>query len=200
MLTNSKEKQIQWILTHPDDKVTISGLAIGSGTAYPQTYNNVQDLVHQGIFTTERVPPVQIVSIHPEAPLDVLIAVEAKRKQELLEKYTWIELLLKDLLSYTNDYFFIFAVFGSYAKGLETKKSDLDILLIIPSKEACDIFESAMRKIYTPIKKSPIIITSDEFMEMIKGNKFNVGTEAKKHHVLLYGGEQWYGLVRKAEK
>src|SRR3989338_3262074 len=200
MLTNSKEKQIQWILTHPDDKVTISGLAIGSGTAYPQTYNNVQDLVHQGIFTTERVPPVQIVSIHPEAPLDVLIAVEAKRKQELLEKYTWIELLLKDLLSYTNDYFFIFAVFGSYAKGTQTSKSDLDILLIVPGKENLSLFESAMRKIYTNVKKDTTVVTTDEFIEMIKSNKFNVGTEAKKHHILLYGAEQWYNLMRKVQQ
>ncbi len=200
MLTNTKEKQIEWILTHPDDKVTISGLSVASGTAYPQTYNNVQDLVHQQIFKTEKVPPAQIVSIHPEAPIDVLITVETKRKEKFLEKYTWVKLLLKDLLSYTSDYFFIFAVFGSYAKGLETKKSDLDILLIIPSKESEGIFENAIRKIYAPVKKSPIIVTSDEFMEMIKSNKFNVGTEAKKHHVILYGAEQWYALIRKAEK
>ena len=200
MLTNTKEKQVQWILTHPDDKVTISGLAIGSGTAYPQTYNNVQDLVQQRIFTTERVPPVQIVSIHPEAPLDVLIAVEARRKQELLERYTWIELLLKDLLSYTNDYFFIFAVFGSYAKGTQTSKSDVDILLIVPGKENLSLFESAMRKIYTNVKKDTTVVTTDEFIEMIKSNKFNVGTEAKKHHILLYGAEQWYNLMRKVQQ
>ena len=200
MLTNTKERQIQWILTHPDEKVTISGLAIGSGTAYPQTHANVQDLVKQHIFTTEKVPPVQIVSIHPEAPLDVLIAVEARRKQELLERYTWIELLLKDLLSYTNDYFFIFAVFGSYAKGTQTSKSDVDILLIVPGKENLSLFESAMRKIYTNVKKDTTVVTTDEFIEMIKSNKFNVGTEAKKHHILLYGAEQWYNLMRKVQQ
>ena len=200
MLTNTKERQIQWILTHPDEKVTISGLAIGSGTAYPQTHANVQDLVKQHIFTTEKVPPVQIVSIHPEAPLDVLIAVEARRKQELLERYTWIELLLKDLLSYTNDYFFILAVFGSYAKGTQTSKSDVDILLIVPGKENLSLFESAMRKIYTNVKKDTTVVTTDEFIEMIKSNKFNVGTEAKKHHILLYGAEQWYNLMRKVQQ
>ncbi|MEK6867335.1 MAG: nucleotidyltransferase domain-containing protein [Nanoarchaeota archaeon] len=200
MLSNTKEKQIQWILTHPEQKVTISGLAVGSGTAYPQTYNNVQDLVQQKIFATESVPPAQIVTISPEAPVDILLSIESRRKQEFLEKYTWVRLMIDDLLRYTGDYFFILAVFGSYAKGLETKKSDLDMLLIVPSREVSDMFENAIRKIYAPIKKSPIVVTSGEFMEMIQKGGFNVGTEAKKHHVILYGAEQWYALIRKAEK
>lgn len=200
MLTKTKEKQIEWIMTHPDEKVTISGLSVGSGTAYPQTYNNVQELVQQQVFVKESVPPAQIITIHSQAPVDVLLAVEAKRKEDFFKKYTWIELLLKDLLSYTNDYFFIFVVFGSYAKGLETKKSDLDVLIILPTRQLSDIFENAMQKIYAPVKKSHIIVTSDEFIEMIKSNKFNVGTEAKKHHIILYGAEQWYALIRKAEK
>ena len=197
MLTKTKEKQIQWILSHPDDKVTISGLSVESGTAYPQTYNNVQDLVQQGVFVTQSVPPAQLVTMNPEAPLDVLLSVEAKRKQEFLQKYAWVELMLKDILEYTRDYFFILVVFGSYAKETKTSKSDLDLLLIVSSKEKISLFENAVNKIYTKVKKDTTIVTTDEFMEMIKSNKFNVGNEAKKYHILLYGAEQWYHLMRK---
>ncbi|MBI5002357.1 nucleotidyltransferase domain-containing protein [Candidatus Woesearchaeota archaeon] len=199
MLTQTKEKQIQWMLTHPDEKVTISRLAIGSGTAYPQTYNNVQDLVQERIFVTENVASAKVVTIPPDAPLDILLSVEAKRKQEFLQKYLWVELMLKDILDYTHDYFFILVVFGSYAKGTQTSKSDLDLLLIVPSKEKISLFESAASKIYTKVKKDVTTVTADEFMEMIKSNKFNVGTEAKKYHILLYGAEQWYNLTRKVQ-
>lgn len=199
MLTKTKEKQIQWILTHPDEKVTISGLSIGSGTAYPQTYNNVQDLVQQGIFVTERVPPAQVVTLHPDAPVAALLSIEAKRKQEFLQKYVWVELMLNDILRYTHDYFFILTVFGSYAKGTETKNSDIDLLLIVPSKDKVNSFEAALEKIYTKIKKDVTIVTTQEFIEMIKSNKFNVGNEAKKYHILLYGAEQWYSLIKKVQ-
>lgn len=197
MLTNTKEKQIEWILTHPDDKVTISGLSVASGTAYPQTYNNVQDLVQERIFVTENIGSAKIVTINPDAPIDVLLSIEAKRKQQFLEKYTWAKLMIDDLLRYTGEYFFILTVFGSYAKGKETLKSDLDLLVIVPAQDYISLFETALSKVYTKTKKDITVVTKDEFVEMIKNNKFNVGTEAKKYHLLLYGAEQWYNIVKK---
>jgi len=200
MLTKSKEKHIEWIMTHPDDKVTISGLSIGSGTAYPQTYNNVQDLVQQKILATEDVPPAKLVTIHYLAPKSILLSVEANRKEEFLKKHSWIRLMLNDLLDYTNDFFFILTIFGGYAKGIETKHSDLDLLLIVPSKDKIPLFERAVKNIYTKIKKEVIIVTTQEFINMIKkSSEFNVGNEAKKHHILLYGAEQWYSIIEKVK-
>lgn len=198
MLTKTKEKQIQWILTHPDEKVTISGLSTGSATAYPQTYNNVQDLVQQKIFVTESVPPAQIVTLSSEAPIDILLSVESRRKQEFLEKYTWAKLMIDDLLRYTGEYFFILAVFGSYAKGKENAKSDLDLLVIVSKQDQISLFETALSKIYIKPKKDITVVTKDEFVKMIKSNTFNIGTEAKKYHILLYGAEQWYNIVKRA--
>lgn len=198
MFSNTKEKQVQWILAHPDEKVTISGLSVESGTAYPQTYNNVQDLVEQRIFVTENVGSAKIVTINPEAPVDVLIAIEAKRKEEFLKKHVWVELVMKDILSYTSDYFFILAVFGSYAKEKYNSRSDLDLLFILPSTEKVSLFENALRKIYTKVKIDHVIVTPDYFLQMIKNpNELNVGNEAKRHHILLYGAEQWYNLIRR---
>jgi len=200
MLTKTKEKQIQWILAHPDDKVSISGLSIATGTAYPQTYNNVKDLVKQNILTIKNIPPSQVPQIDPKAPVDILLSVEAKTKQEFFQKYVWVELMLKDILDYTRDYFFILVVFGSYAKATQNSKSDLDLLLIVPSKEKISLFENAMNKIYTKIKKNVVIVTTEQFLDMIqKSNEFNVGNEAKKYNVLLYGAEQWYNLMRKVQ-
>ena len=199
MLTKTKEKHIEWIMTHPDEKVSISGLSIETGTAYPQTYHNVQDLVKQKIFTLEDIGSSKVPKMHHEAPVEILLSIEAKRKDDFLKKYTWAELMLKDILSYTGEYFFILAVFGSYAKDLETNKSDLDLLLIVPSKEKINSFETAIHKVYTKVKKDAIIVTTEEFVEMIKKNEFNVGNEAKKNHILLYGIEQWYALIKKVQ-
>lgn len=93
-----------------------------------------------------------------------------------------------------------FSIFGSYAKGTETRNSDLDILLIVPTKDKVNYFEAALEKMYTKVKKDVIIVTTQEFIEMIKkSSEFNVGNEAKKYHILLYGAEQWYNLIKKVQ-
>lgn len=197
MLTKTKEKHIEWIMTHPEQKITISGLSTETGTAYALTYNNVQDLVKEQIFATYSVPPAQVIMLHPKAPTEVLFTIEMKRRQKFFKKYVWAELMVNDILQYTNDPFFILVIFCSYAKGIPTPKSDIDLLVIVPSKEKALFFEHAILKVYTKIKKEVIVVKTSEFEEMIKkSNELNVGNEAKKHHILLHGAEQWYALVK----
>ena len=61
--------------------------------------------------------------------------------------------------------------------------------------------ESAVRKAYTKVKKAPNFIDMNDFKEMIINPKaFNIGNEAVKHHIILYGVEEYYQLLNKARK
>lgn len=108
--------------------------------------------------------------------------------------------MLKDILSYTKDPFFTLAIFGSYAKGTQKQNSDLDLLLIIPTKKESLKFQAAIEKTYLKIKKDIVIVSTEECREMLKKSaELNVGNETKKHHIFLHGAEQWYSILKEIE-
>ncbi len=81
-------------------------------------------------------------------------------------------------------------------EGIQTKKSDLDLLIIVPKKEDIRELEKAAQQ-YTQVKKGIIVADAQSFGEMIKNSKgLSVGIEAQKHHVILYGAEQYYRLLK----
>lgn len=198
MLTKTQESILSFLLKHPAEKITIRGIAKRLNKSYTLTYNNITKLEKRIIIRKISVPPAQIISLHESIPTHILISVELKIKKEFLKSFSWIELMLHDLLSAVKDPFFVLMVFGSYAKGTQTKKSDLDLLAIAQTRKQAQEMESAIKRTYTKVKKSITIVQAKEFMKMISlPQEFNVGNEAKKHHIILYGVEQYYQLIKR---
>jgi len=196
MVTNTQEQILKLLLSKPEESLSIRQIARLLGKSYALTYNNTQKLIKQGIVRVEDVPPAQIVRVSEQAPMELLVDIERKRAEQLLEKYPWITLYRKDVLSATEQTFFIMLVFGSYAKGTETIRSDLDLLFIVPTKDDIPLLEKAVQQ-YTKVKKGIVVVDVQGFFEMIKSAKtLNVGNEARKHHILLYGAETYYELVK----
>jgi len=188
-------------LINQENPQNIRGLARELNKSYALVYNNLEDLRKKYIISKQNIPPTQIISLNKNIPLDVLIEAEKKRTGKFIERKKWLQLFVKDILSSTESIFFVLLIFGSYAKNKQTKKSDLDLLVIIPKKEGIKVMETALKGSYTKIKKQIVIVDEKDFLEMIKKpTKFNVGNEAIKHHLILYGFEQYYQLLRKAEQ
>ncbi len=200
MLTKTQEQILKLLLSKPEEQFSIRQIARLLGKSYSLTYNNTQKLLKKGIVKAENVPPAQIIHLSEQAPIRLLVSMEGKRTEDFLEKHSWIALYLRDVLSATENPFFIMLVFGSYAKGRETKGSDIDILIITSAKEDFKTFETAAQQ-YTKIKKGIIVIDAQSFLEMIKNPKaLNVSNEARKYHIILYGAETYYELQNTNEK
>lgn len=197
MLTKTQEDILDFLLRHPDEQVTIRGLAKRLGKSYTLVYNNLTVLEKKKIIKKISVPPARVISLHESTPTQILTNTELKIKGEFLKKFPWAELMLNDVLSSVKSPFFIFIVFGSYAKGTQTGKSDLDILIITQTKEQAQEIETSLKRVYTKTRKSIIILQTDEFKEMTsRPQEFNAGNEAKKHHVILHGVEQYYQMLK----
>ncbi len=177
----------------------IRGLARALKKSYSLVYNNLEDLRKRDIISKQDLPPIQIISLNRSVPSDLILIAERKRTEVFLDRYKWLQLYLKDILSQAESSFFVLLVFGSYAKQKASPKSDLDLLGIVPKIEDLEPMESVLSKVYTKTKKQIVVITERDFLEMIKKpQEFNLGNEAVKHHLLLYGSEQYYSLFRKA--
>ncbi len=94
--------------------------------------------------------------------------------------------------------FFILIVFGSYAKNEATKKSDLDIAVIVESehtkKEIIPFLETIKRR--EAIQIDYHIFTRIEFLEMIKADFENVGKQIFKSNIVYYGYIPYCNLIK----
>ena len=98
--------------------------------------------------------------------------------------------------------FFILMVTGSYAKKTQTKKSDLDIVIICD--DAVDPKAINAQIAYESEKSIPLVhpfvFTKKQFLGMLLDDEENYGKEAAKHHFILYGGSQYYSILAEAIK
>ena len=201
MLTKTQQEIIALLLDKPEENFTIRRTARDLHKSYTLVYNNIEDLRKRDLIVKEKVPPATIISLNEFCPNEILIEIENLRKNRFIKSQPWINVMLKDILSNTDKVFFTLLVFGSYAKGSQTKTSDIDLLIIVPTKDDIEFLENAIRNSYSKAKKSVVIVSRDDFINMIKNpQQLNVGNEAKKHHILLYGLENFYALLEKAKK
>ncbi len=194
---NGTELEIMTHLLGQEHPKTIRGLAREIKKSYPLVHQGVQRLLKWRVLTRQDAPPAQLISISFYAPVQYLIAAEQHHAQKFLQQHPWFFLYLQDILLGCPSTFFTLLVFGSYAKGTITPNSDFDILVITPqeNKSLKEVFYQPALK----VKKHLLFVTEHEFKEMIsKPQQLNVGNQAKAHHVLIYGGENYYALVRQA--
>jgi len=97
--------------------------------------------------------------------------------------------------------FFILIVFGSYAKGKATEKSDLDIAVIVETEktknEITPFLETIKRREIKPIDYH--IFTRSEFLEMLKADVENVGKQIYKNNLIYYGYIEYCNLIRRTK-
>lgn len=95
--------------------------------------------------------------------------------------------------------FFSLIVFGSFAEEKATKKSDLDIAVIVESQEVKNRIipriNSFKRKSLREIDIH--VFTREEFVEMLRDEKENLGKEIVKNHFVFYGMINFYKLILK---
>ncbi len=109
-------------------------------------------------------------------------------KQDYLKKQPIIRKLAGEL--HTKD---TVVLFGSYAKGKETEKSDIDLLIINKNgKKSLSFskYELLFRK-----RINPIFVTQKEFKKMLQDKEENVGKQALRNHIILNNQENFWRLV-----
>ena len=125
--------------------------------------------------------------------LNLLNGLETDKKKfpkEILQE------IQEKISKYTE--FFILILFGSYAKGKATEKSDLDIAVIVESeetkKEITPYLETIKRRKIKPIDYH--IFTRNEFLEMLKADYENIGKQISKNSIVYYGFIEYYNIIR----
>ncbi len=96
--------------------------------------------------------------------------------------------------------YFTFIVTGSYAEGKSTKKSDLDVVVLVENKEDSKrIFTILKNKGELMIPKAHIyVFTREEFLKMLLSRDENYGKQVFKNNIIIFGAENYYLIIKEA--
>lgn len=152
---------------------------------YASFYRTVQQM--GDILDIETVGKSKTLSLKTENPVlkaHLTVSSDEERKEFLqtnqIAKKIANELNTKDIVM----------LFGSYAKGKETEKSDIDILII--NEDGKKSLSFSKYELLFKKKINPIFIMRSEFQNMLQEKNENVGKQALKYHIILNNpGEFW---------
>ncbi|MBC7118850.1 MAG: nucleotidyltransferase domain-containing protein [Methanobacteriaceae archaeon] len=186
-------KIVSTLIEKGEEKISISQLARELKMDYKNVYTNVKKLERENILIFERfgkaINCILNKKVHP-----LIFFAEYKRREKLLRNRS-LKILYEKLNSLSFP--FIALIFGSYAKGKPTKKSDID-LMIICEKEREKEVEATISLL--PLNIHPIILTPKEFLNMAKTREFTVVSEAINKNIILIGIEDYYRLIENVEQ
>ena len=162
------------------------------------TYNSLKSFVKEGILTKEKKGGLAIYKIAntPKAISFLSMVAEYKAWNN---KEIPIE-IIHELVKKININFFVLLVTGSYVKGNQTSKSDIDVILIVQD----DTKKISSRLRYFCEMNIPqihlYVFSDDEFKQMLLDEKYNYGKEAVKNNLIFYGSEVYYKILFEAMK
>jgi predicted nucleotidyltransferase len=161
-------------------------------------YNALKQFVRENILHQEKIGNVLAYSVNHSSKAAANLAAaseyEAWHKKHIPYKD------MENIIFKIPANFFTFMVTGSYAKGKQTKGSDIDVVIL------CSI---EPKKIYAELKHicemnipqiHLYVFTETEFLNMLLDKKPNYGKETAKNNLILSGAEAYYRIVLEAIK
>ena len=95
---------------------------------------------------------------------------------------------------------FLIIITGSYARGKATKKSDIDLVIVIPDKENPVHLQKLVENLallwHPPVHL--YIFKKKDFLEMLLSKGENYGKEIFKNHIVLKNSRIYYEILKEA--
>lgn len=206
-MNNTKKKIIPLFSKDLDRELTIHQIKKELKRSYHFVYDNVQELIKENVLNkkTRGHSTVCTLNLKNDKTSALLTLNSIEEKEHFFNNKKELKPLFNELidnLTFKVDIFSIL-LFGSYAKGIETKQSDVDILIIAEKKDKDNAISREIRALETKYGKeiNQIVINRKIFKDMLSSRtELNVGKETLANHVILYGAEMFWRFVLEIRK
>lgn len=189
-MDNEKLEILKLLIENQEEEFSIRQIAKKRKINYKSAYLNIQKLEKEGVIALKRQGNISLCAFNKNFNSSVY-QVEHSRRGELLKNKNFK--VLYNRLEKVNQQF-ILLLFGSYAKKNQTKRSDIDLLLITKDPKP---FQEEIELIPLNIHLTPI--TYDNFIIMLKSKEMTVVSEALKFNIILLGIEDYYRFIKNAK-
>lgn len=197
-LTKAEEKIISFFIENPLNEFGIREVSRKANIGYRHAHAIIQKLVKKKVLLKKRKANVDFCSLNLHGDFAEVCFVEKLKARKFIDKYSPIRDFLNEVMGKTKQIYYSIVVFGSFAKGKETKNSDLDILIIAPEKSVAEEIERIINAESVTVAAGiqAIAISESDFIANLADKKPNVVIEAFKNHIIITGAESFYNGVR----
>lgn len=185
---DNKHKIINHLGKHPDKKYTMHGLSMELKIPYASFYRTINSI--KDLLIIEEVGKSKLITINKQNKVvkaHLAVSSDEERK-DYIKKYPIVWKIYQELN--TED---IVVLFGSYAANTQTKKSDIDLLII--NNDSKKSISFSKYELLFRIKINPIFVTKKEFKLMLKDKGENIGKQALCNHIILNNPEGFWECV-----
>lgn len=167
--------------------------------SYNWTYKAANKLSKSVLIVTQ-VGNTTMIKLNLNCPLTITYLAFLDRREAYEKNIPLVNELIENISKKTP--YFVLIITGSYATGSVKKGSDIDLVVIVEDetnkKEISPYIKEATR--LSGINVDEHIFTKNEFYLMLINDKENFGKEVFRKHLLFYGAEMYYQIVKEAIK
>ena len=200
MVTHCEQKIMEVLLQKPFATYSIKQISKLIKSSYALTYDSVKTLLSKKMLKAKKIGNSFACQLNLSADSQLLAISSLVLSKKFLDKASF-GFIIDDIKSKLNDMIYIMILFGSYAKGTATKKSDIDLLFVVQNEADIEKIKKKVRSVLssTNIKIEFDVITIEWLIKMFE-ERHTVGREVLEASITLYGAEQYYSLVNSYDK
>ena len=167
---------------------------------YSLVHKSVKKLIEKKLIKVKRIGKSLSCQINLSADSQLLAISSLIHSQKFLNKAKF-GFIIDEIREKLSDSVYIMILFGSYAKGKATKKSDVDLLFVVQNEADIEKIKNRVQSVVskTNIKIEFEVITTEWLIKMF-GEKNTVGREVLNASIILHGAEQYYAMVNHYDK
>ena len=161
--------------------------------SYQRVYEAVEKLIRKKILLSEKIGNTNLISLNFSRETILLFSFFDEKEGNKIPNYLRI-LEIKEISDY------LILVTGSYVSGKFNKKSDLDLVIIVPDKEDIVAIQKLIENktmLFVP-SVHLYVFRKKDFIEMLKNKEPNYGKEIVKKKIILKNAQIFYELIKEA--
>ena len=189
-----KLKIVSLLSRNIEKTFTINEIAKSMHEYYSFVHRIIGKLIREGVVLKTKAGKSHLCSLDTknEKTIALIQLGEIENRDEFYSKNRELKLILEDLVeSINSENVLTIVLFGSYAKGNQTKESDVDILILAERKFNID---KTTKELYAKYGKeiNVLVMTPEDFK---KQKDKAIIEEMIKNHYVLHGTENFVKMV-----
>ncbi|MCK4730270.1 MAG: nucleotidyltransferase domain-containing protein [Candidatus Aenigmarchaeota archaeon] len=189
----TKQNIILFLARNFNREYTINEISRGTNKAYSFINKKVHELIKEQVILENKIGKAILCSLNfkNEKTSVLLTLSEIEEREHFFVKNKELKLILSGFFEKIRNKVIFGVIFGSYAKGIAKKDSDIDLFILTERKIN---LEKEIKEIYSLYGKelSAIQLTKNEFLKQKDGELIK---EVKENHIIFTGTKKFVDIM-----